>query len=513
MQDPLLALLPRSSRSALDRGAGGCDASLRVAREAIVARFRLPRCRRRGRSSLARRRLCRELLGVPWSPGRRRPERAKELDPPPRASGGLASRHALSYRVYRADFGVPGTAMALRDLSPPSAGTSPSRLPPRPRGPKPNDRRCSPLADLASRSDRELRDALEPRLTPIRGGLWSMRASRGAFAEPTLGEGLASTRRLVRESAAAFAAGREREADRRAIDAYLLGFEPLEPRLRARDPAATGNVEKAFADLRAAMARGDKGEARNRGARLEALLTNMGAGERGPSVPFWAAALIYFREGIEAALLVAALLAALRKLGRADASRFVHIGWVAALPAGVATWWVFRSLLSLGADRRELLESVVALLAAAVLFSVSFWMSPGRSQHWMGIMTRTWKAEPGRRTLLSSTVSHSWRSIAKPAEVISLRSPVPRSRNPGAKSGPRRAGVVRPGVAWHEAAIFRIPLVPSSPSREPCSGARNPRRRWGMTSSWQGLPLSAASPLHEVLEGIIRTSAAPAPAH
>ena len=51
-----------------------------------------------------------------------------------------------------------------------------------------------------------------------------------------------------------------------------------------------------------------------------------------PVVPFVAAALIYFREGIEAALLVGALLAGLRKLGRSDAGRYVHLGWLAARP-------------------------------------------------------------------------------------------------------------------------------------------------------------------------------------
>ena len=39
-----------------------------------------------------------------------------------------------------------------------------------------------------------------------------------------------------------------------------------------------------------------------------------------------AAFLIYFREGVEAALLVGALLAGVRRLGRADAVRYVHVG-------------------------------------------------------------------------------------------------------------------------------------------------------------------------------------------
>jgi high-affinity iron transporter len=118
-------------------------------------------------------------------------------------------------------------------------------------------------------------------------------------------------------------------------------------------------------------------------------------------VPFAASALIFFREGIEAALLVGALLAGVRRLGRADAARVIHLGWIAALPAGVVTWWAFERLLRLGAHRRELLEAWVSLLAAAVLFSVSFWMiSKAESRHWMAYLRRSLEQSLGRRSLL-----------------------------------------------------------------------------------------------------------------
>src|SRR6266446_3580262 len=119
-----------------------------------------------------------------------------------------------------------------------------------------------------------------------------------------------------------------------------------------------------------------------------------------PAVPFAAAFLIYLREGIEAALLVGALLAGLRRLGRPDAARYIHAGWVGALPAGVATWWVLDRAISLGADQRELVESGVALLAAAVLFSVSFWMiSKAESRHWIAYLRDQLERGLSRRSL------------------------------------------------------------------------------------------------------------------
>jgi high-affinity iron transporter len=230
--------------------------------------------------------------------------------------------------------------------------------------------------------------------------------TEAAFQEPPATLALARTRDMLRAAVVSFEEGRVHEADRRVMDAYLEGFEPLEPRLRARDAAATLAVEAAFRDLRAAIKREDKGGVRTAASRLDAELGRVAGEGRRPVVPFMAAFLIYFREGVEAALLVGALLAGLRRLGRADAVRFIHAGWIAAIPAGLATWWVTSRVIAIGSDQRELVEAVVALLASAVLFSVSFWMiSKAESRHWMAYLKRRLEALSGRNVLLLSGLS------------------------------------------------------------------------------------------------------------
>lgn len=329
-------------------------------------------------------------------------ERARTLLPSPASFRDPARLADLSpYRVYNAlTFGVPGTGMASFDALSPADRWSLAfyvfRLGhdgARARGPV-----AMPLADMATRSDRDLADALrlEGHPEPAAGVVWTRREA--AFREPPTGVGLDRTRRMVKAALQAAREQRTAEADRLVLDAYLQGFEPLEPRLRSRDPRGTLEVEAGFRDLRAALHRGDAATAQARGAALDDRISRLG----GPRalVPGLGAFLIYFREGIEAALLVGALLAGVRRLGRPEASRYVHAGWIAAIPAGLATWWVLERVVWLGADQRELVEGLVALAAAAVLFSVSFWLiSKAESRRWVGYLHQQLEATLTRRRM------------------------------------------------------------------------------------------------------------------
>jgi len=337
-------------------------------------------------------------------------ERARALDPPPTRFRDPARLADLSpFRAYNAlTFGVAGTAMPSFDALSPAERWDLAFYVLRlghegeaARGPV-----AVTLADMATRSDREMTAALrrEDPADPAATVAWVRREA--AFLEAPTGVGIDRTRSMVSKAVAALAAGRGAEADRMVLDAYLEGFEPLEPRLRARDAEATLAVEVAFRDLRAAIKRGDAGGVRSAASSLEAHLARVAGEGRRPAVPFIAAFLIYFREGVEAALLVGALLAGLRRLGRADAARFIHAGWVAAIPAGVVTWWVTARVIAISSDQRELVEAVIALLAAAVLFSVSFWMiSKAESRHWMAYLKRRLEGLSGRNVLLLSGLS------------------------------------------------------------------------------------------------------------
>ena len=82
-------------------------------------------------------------------------------------------------------------------------------------------------------------------------------------------------------------------------------------------------------------------------------------------------ATIVLREGIEAALVLGAVLVYLRAAGAgARLLRGLWGGVAAALFAAAAAWWASSRLLGTSEGGRELLEGVTALLAAGVLFFV-----------------------------------------------------------------------------------------------------------------------------------------------
>jgi high-affinity iron transporter len=345
--------------------------------------------------------------------GRGDGERAAALDPHPANFHDPEVQAKLSpYRAYNAlTFGVSGTSMpSFEALSPTdrwslafyalALGHESSEV-------SPAVPASMSLAELAWLSDADVVAELRRsgHAQPERA-LGYLRAT-APFEEPTLGAGLADTRARLRRALAAYAAGQPAAADGLVLDAYLQGYEPLEVRLRARDAQGTAEVEQAFQSLRTSLHDREDGRAvRSRAATLDALLARAGGTER-TFFPFVAAALIYLREGAEAALLVGALLAAVRKLGHAQASRDVHRGWIAALPAGVVTWWALERLLAQGSAERELVEAATSLAAAAVLFWVSYWLiSKAESRRWATYLKQSVaRSAAGRDRLLLFSMS------------------------------------------------------------------------------------------------------------
>lgn len=210
-------------------------------------------------------------------------------------------------------------------------------------------------------------------------------------------------RQRLEASVQAYKQGRPAAAYAHAVAAYLDGFELAESGVRAAAPELVAEVEDQMLAYRKAVRSGAPGAEIER--RWNALVDLLGRAERAvannrlsPSAGFLGAFAILLREGLEAILILAAVGAVLVRSGRRDALPWLHAGWLGALALGVATWGVSAYLIEISGAGRELTEGVTALLAAAVLLYVGFWLhGKTHTQRWQQfVQDRIQRALHGR---------------------------------------------------------------------------------------------------------------------
>jgi high-affinity iron transporter len=177
-----------------------------------------------------------------------------------------------------------------------------------------------------------------------------------------------------------YRAGRKTEAYTLAVSAYLDGFELVEMRLDRVDHQLMKSIEAAMSELRQSIRTGAApGTVESQYASVRVLLDRAqeklqrGAG-LAPALAAASSGAILLREGAEAVLVIAALIAFLRKTGHERAIAFIHAGWISALLLGIATWWLASAVIEISGAGREVTEGIVALLAAAMLIYVGYWL-------------------------------------------------------------------------------------------------------------------------------------------
>jgi high-affinity iron transporter len=166
------------------------------------------------------------------------------------------------------------------------------------------------------------------------------------------------------------------DAADRGMDAYIA-FEPIESRAKARSPGAVASMERLFGEFRGSIASNDlRGAERARDA-IETSLPQIIALTR-PAGSGWEAfvqsLLIILREGLEAILVVGAVVTFLLKTGHRERLKAIWFGVGAALVASAVTAIVLRTILKAIPASQEIIEGATMLVAVGVLFSVSYWL-------------------------------------------------------------------------------------------------------------------------------------------
>jgi high-affinity iron transporter len=182
--------------------------------------------------------------------------------------------------------------------------------------------------------------------------------------------------------------------------AYLDSYENVELPLRPIDPDFTLEMEILFAELRNLIQAGEPYEQvlaktsqiKNGLDESERLVS--GTGLLAPTIAFSTSFSIIFREGLESALIIGAILTYLEASRNERFKKHVYYGIVLALAGTAATWFVAQYVIEISGASRELIEAIAGISAVAVLFWVSFWiLNKVETKKWIEfVKAKVWKA-------------------------------------------------------------------------------------------------------------------------
>ena len=174
-------------------------------------------------------------------------------------------------------------------------------------------------------------------------------------------------------------------------DSYFDLFEGsgMESKLGARDANFKARLEGHFSMIVAKMKSGApadeiRGALAPMRADFEKGAAMLGKGSESPATLFFYSLMIILREGIEAILIITAIIAYLLKTGNTDKLKVIYNGCISALVLSVITAVLVKWVFKISAASQEAMEGWTMLLAAVVLFSVSYWLiSKAEAQKWV----------------------------------------------------------------------------------------------------------------------------------
>lgn len=191
--------------------------------------------------------------------------------------------------------------------------------------------------------------------------------------------------------------GKGREAAELINEAYYQYYEKLgfeKNVMNAISGSRVSTVEYQFKECRQTMNNGGSlNDARKCVRDLQAMLVQDAAKLDGGSAknanpfiqfvtsPFGQAFVILLREGLEAILVVAAIIAYLIKAGHKRIIRYIYLGLFAGIAASGVVAALFGLLFNGSGPEQEITEGVIALIAMVMLLYTSNWMMNRSSTH------------------------------------------------------------------------------------------------------------------------------------
>ena len=204
------------------------------------------------------------------------------------------------------------------------------------------------------------------------------------------GEVAGGINQSIQDAIARYQRGETQNAILDVQDSYFDRFEAsgMENKIGSRDSAFKTTLEAYFTRLVSLMKAGQPAERLQSEASaleqdLQKAVTMLGEGEETQWSLLLFSLMIIVREGLEALLIVAAIVAYMVKNNHQDKLPLIRQSVIVALVASVITAVIFQLLFTNSGASRELLEGITMLIAVVMLFFMSYWLlSKVEARHW-----------------------------------------------------------------------------------------------------------------------------------
>lgn len=221
---------------------------------------------------------------------------------------------------------------------------------------------------------------------------------------------LAISKKQLQKAVKLYDQDKQEMASDAALSAYLDGIEPVEKQIKASDPSLVGELEDKMMKVRS-LIKNEKDPAKVKAAVASAETTIDKASKivDEQEYSFWfvlfLSGSIILREGLEALLIVIAILAVLRSVEAYKATKWVHSGWVSAILLGVVSWFFADYLVSMGMKSIEMIEGIGAIVAVVILVYIGFWLhNKTHAANWKAFIDDKIKAKLNSNNMLGLAV-------------------------------------------------------------------------------------------------------------
>lgn len=173
---------------------------------------------------------------------------------------------------------------------------------------------------------------------------------------------------------------------KQALQQFIIAWPNVESEISTRNGALYTKIEQKIPQYAGQLDEDNKDDI---GSQLETLNQEIKSTISKTSYTFWDAALILLREGVEALLIIMALLTVTRKSEQTKASKWIVTGSIIGIVLSIALAFIFKAIFENLGSTRELTEGLVGIGSVILMVIVGIWLhSKSNLDSWQNFINK-----------------------------------------------------------------------------------------------------------------------------